>query len=179
MHRTLSHTRPPRARLVHARIALAALLACVAGHAAVVAAPASSGTSAAASAPTTAQAALGPTVAYNEAVRIVGGKRVVQLAPRHPNPRRNRDVTKPGSPFGGDAHFMIEAPEGLVQCTVPFYDPAGCEPSNYGTLRKLRTWIVLRNGQWEGCVGLKTPERCRAVYPNTKRITGVMPFEDY
>lgn len=174
MHRTPSHTPPPRAWL-----ACAAVVACAAGHAAVVAAPAGPGTSAAASAPATAQAALGPTVAYNEAVRIVAGKRVVQLAPRHQNPNRNRDVTKPGSPFGGDAHFMIEAPEGLVQCTVPFYDPAGCEPSNYGTLRKLRTWIVLRNGQWEGCVGLKTPERCRAVYPNTKRITGVMPFEDY
>lgn len=168
MHRTLAH----------ARLSLAAVLACAASHGAATAAPASSGTSSAASAPSAAQAALGPTVAYNEAVRVVGGKRVVQLPPPSKYTPPGWSVTKPGNHYGGSSPYMVETVDGLMQCTVPFYHPVGCEPSTYGTQRKLRTWIVLREGQWEGCIGIDQPKRCRAVHPKGKRISGVMPFED-
>lgn len=121
----------------------------------------------------------GPTVAYNEAVKLVGGKRVVELPP--PNPRK-LFIPKVGGPYGGFATYMIEGPAVLLQCTVPLYAPEACEPSTYGKAKRPRTWIVLRNGVWEGCTGIDAPKKCRAIYPSRSssggNLGGVMPSEE-
>lgn len=160
-------------RQVLAATALASAVAVVAQAAPAPQAP--SGPKPAATAPA------GPLVAYNEAVRIVNGKRVVQLPPQV-----NRNGTKMFVPRLHGAYkphtgFMVETEAGLMQCAVPFFDKDGCEPSSYGSKRMLRTWIVLRGGEWQGCIGIDQPKKCRAVYPKPgspdMRLGGVMPAE--
>lgn len=126
------------------------------------------------------RAAAGPTVAYNEAVRIVGGKRVVELPPLNPySPKQF--VPPAGSHVLRNHAYMVETPNGLLQCTVPFYAKAGCEPSTYGSVRQRRTWVVLHKGEWKGCIGLDAPKQCRALYPKQgsteNHLGGVIPAE--
>lgn len=122
------------------------------------------------------------TVAYNEAVRVVGGKRQVQLPPRNPHaPREVVPKVGEGGPIGF-AKYMVESERGLLQCTVPYVTKEGCEPSNYGKAKRPRTWVVLRQGEWQGCTGIDTPKRCRALYPKPgspdHKIGGVLPREE-
>lgn len=127
-----------------------------------------------------ATAPAGPVVAYNEAVRVVNGKRVVQLPPRNPYGTKEY-VPKLSGAYKPPAGYMIETEAGLMQCTVTFFDKDGCEPSTYGSKRAMRTWIVLRGGEWQGCIGIDQPKKCRAVYPKPgspdMRLGGVMPAE--
>lgn len=152
--------------------------AAMAAHLAVVvgchAAPAADSGSAA------PQAAAGPTVAYNEAVRVVAGKRVVQLPPL--NPYNPKQYVAPASSYVMRVQaFMIETQDGLVQCTVPFFAKEGCEPSTFGQLKRSRTWIVLREREWQACIGIDKPKKCRAIYPKPGspdyHLGGVMPSE--
>lgn len=124
---------------------------------------------------------LGPVVAYNEAVRVINGKRVVQLPPRNPYGTKVF-VPRFDGVYKPHAGYMIETEAGLVQCTVPFFEKEGCEPSTYGIKRTNRRWIVLRGGEWQACTGVEQPKKCRAVYPKPgspdARATGVMPYEE-
>ncbi|MBI5792585.1 MAG: hypothetical protein HZA63_14035 [Rhodocyclales bacterium] len=129
---------------------------------------------------TTPTVGAGPVVAYNEAVRIVNGKRVVQLPPL--NPYNPKQFVPPANSHAMRMHaYMIETQAGLVQCTVPFFAKEGCEPSDYGRQQRLRTWVVFRNGEWQGCIGASKPKQCRAVYPKRgspdHHLGGVIPSE--
>ncbi len=127
-----------------------------------------------------APSGIGATVAYNEAVRLVNGKRVVQLPPL--NPYNPKQYVAPASSYVMRVQaFMIETQEGLVQCTVPFFAKVGCEPSTFGQVKRSRTWIVLRAGRWDACIGIDKPTKCREIYPKPGsadyHLGGVMPSE--
>jgi len=144
------------------------------------AAPSADASASAARATPAASTSLGPTVAYNEAVRVIGGKRIVQLPP--PNPHNPKQfVPRLDGAYKPHAGYMIEAEAGLMQCTLPVYHQHGCEPSTYGSKRSVRTWIVLRGGQWQACIGIDQPKKCRALYPTPgspdARERGAMPNE--
>lgn len=115
--------------------------------------------------------AQGATAPYNEAVRIVGGQRIVELPPPVPGYSKTRRPPRISAAFR--AGVLIEHPRGLMQCTWMMYEPESCEPSDYGQVKRMRTWLVKRNGEWQGCVGLPTPTRC--VQLNAKPVTGA-PF---
>ena len=107
--------------------------------------------------------AQGATAPYNEAVRIVDGKRLVELPPPVPGYSKSRRPPPISAAFR--AGVLIEHSSGLVQCTWAMYERESCEPSDYGRVKRMRTWIVKRDGHWQGCVGLPTPTRCAPLYP--------------
>lgn len=108
----------------------------------------------------------GPTVPYNEAVKVIGGQRQVQLPPM------SNDETVHLYQHGfskGDRYmaiYMVEGPTELVECTDPVFHPKACRPSTYGKSILGRTWVVLRNGSWQMCLGPKRVEACKTImYP--------------
>lgn len=109
-----------------------------------------------------AQDQAGPVVRYNEAVRLVAGKRVVELPPG--NPHYPNLKPSPIGKAGSSLRYMIETQAGLVQCTSTQWTAESCEPSDHGTKRRARTWVVKVQGAWKGCIGLDAPKECRALY---------------
>lgn len=125
-----------------------------------------------------AQAADGATAPYNEAVRIVAGRRVVELPP----PLGAYPAVKP-PPIGPHAkpQYLIEHERGLMQCTSSMYHEPSCERSDYGRVKQRRTWVVKRGGVWQGCVGVPAPTECRDLVrklkPGQHFILAVLPGE--
>jgi hypothetical protein len=114
----------------------------------------------------------GATVPYNEAVKVVGGQRQVQLPPMSNDDKVS--FYEPGF-SKGDRYiglYMIETAAGLVECVDPLYHARACRPSTYGQKELYRTWIVLRTGEWQMCLGPQRVERClRIVYPKPGAIS--------
>lgn len=114
----------------------------------------------------------GPTVPYNEAVKVVGGKRLVQLPPMSNDDKVS--FYEPGF-SKGDRYigiYMIETEAGLVECVDPLYHARSCKPSTYGAKKLNRTWIVQRAGEWQMCQGPQRVERClRIIYPKPGAIS--------
>lgn len=103
----------------------------------------------------------GATAPYNEAVTIVNGKRVVELAPL---PLHLRSLvgafTKPGT-AGESTRHAVETDQGLMDCNgVHFYHPKACSPSDYGKVVRARTWTVKMHGAWHACIGRAKPVQC-------------------
>lgn len=105
----------------------------------------------------------GATAPYNEAVRIEGGRRVVEVLPfpSHMNsavkffktPEQDRPHTAPV--------VVIETPDGLQDCIgTSWYHPKACSPSSFGKEKRLRTWLVKRDGKWFGCTNQMKPASC-------------------
>lgn len=122
----------------------------------------------------------GPTVPYNEAVKVVNGKRVVQLPSR--NPYMPDEFVRPiDGPYAKQQLFMIETQDGLVQCVMPYVVAKACQASSFGSEKRNRTWVVLKDGEWRGCIGLQAPKQCRAIYPKRgspeNKLGGVIPRE--
>ena len=114
----------------------------------------------------------GATVPYNEAVKVVGGQRQVQLPPMS----NDEKVSFYEAGFSkGDRYigiYMIETAAGLVECVDPLYHARSCRPSTYGQKVLHRTWIVLRGKSWQMCLGPDRVERCLAiVYPKPGAIS--------
>lgn len=119
-------------------------------------------------APTLAFAVEGATAPYNEAVTIVNGKRVVEVAPLPLQWRGQiRNFRKPnGSLY---IRHSVETENGLMDCTsTPFYHPAACAPSDYGQSIRPRDWTVKRKGIWYSCSGRLKPLECISLVPDGK-----------
>ncbi|NRF71369.1 hypothetical protein HLB44_30730 [Aquincola sp. S2] len=118
------------------------------------------------------------TLPYNEAVRNANGKRQVELPPRNPHYPKLK-IAKVGAPFGGNTHWMIEGPDGLLQCTSTVVTAESCEPSDIGTVKKLRTWVVLMKGAWHACIGMAAPVKCQGLYakPTRDNVLALPPEE--
>ena len=103
----------------------------------------------------------GATAPYNEAVRIVNGKRVVDVAPLPPHMRAYvGSFTKPGT-AGETTRHSVETEQGLMDCNgIYFYHPNACVPSDYGKAIRARDWTVKLNGQWQACIGRAKPVEC-------------------
>jgi len=110
-----------------------------------------------------ADAVVGATAPYNEAVKIVDGKRVVEVAPF---PAAIKSLTgtfkRPDEhpPLAGSYH-VVETPQGLMDCLgTPWYHPRACSPSTFGKEKYLREWTVKMHGQWFSCIGQAKPAAC-------------------
>ena len=103
----------------------------------------------------------GATAPYNEAVTIVNGKRVVEVAPL-PKQYRGHEAsfTKPGT-AGETTRQAVETEQGLMDCNgIYFYHPNACVPSDYGKAVRAREWTVKMKGAWYSCIGRSKPVEC-------------------
>jgi len=103
----------------------------------------------------------GATAPYNEAVTIVNGKRVVEVAPLPPHMRAYvSSFTKPGT-AGETTRHTVETEQGLMDCNgIYFYHPKACIPSDYGKVIRARDWTVKIKGEWQACIGRAKPVEC-------------------
>lgn len=114
---------------------------------------------------TSATAVEGATAPYNEAVTIVNGKRVVEVAPLPSHwVRQIHNFRKPKD--GNDTRHSVETEQGLMDCEfTPFYHPAACSPSDYGKFVRPRDWTVKMKGIWYSCSGRAKPVECISLSP--------------
>jgi len=103
----------------------------------------------------------GATAPYNEAVTIVNGKRVVEVAPLPPHMRAYvSSFAKPGT-AGETTRQAVETEGGLMDCNgIYFYHPKACSPSDYGKVVRAREWTVKMKGAWYSCIGRAKPVQC-------------------
>jgi len=100
---------------------------------------------------------------YNEAVHMVDGKRVVDLAPF---PKHMEFMVKgfhrPDEHPPGMVYVkVVETPDGLMDCNGTWwYHPKACSPSTFGREKFGRQWMVKMHGEWFGCVGRLKPIDC-------------------
>lgn len=105
----------------------------------------------------------GATAPYNEAVRVIDGKRLVEMPPHTKSDDLvAQSVTTPASHPGLSTTVrVVETPMGLMDCdTVSFYHPHACSPSTYGVTKAPREWVVKLNGHWQACLGRAKPVAC-------------------
>ena len=103
----------------------------------------------------------GPAFPGNEAVRIVNGKRVVEAPPLTAAAQR---YVKGGArlppPSATGEVFMIEAPQGLVECRGTYLSDTGCIPSSLGITKRPRLWTVKLAGVWVHCDSRTQMHKC-------------------
>lgn len=68
-----------------------------------------------------------------------------------------RTETNQGTPA---IWYMIEGPNGLLECGGLTISPQACRASTLGTYKWRRHWVVKKAGQWVLCAGGKKPYRC-------------------
>ena len=104
----------------------------------------------------------GATAPYNEAVTIVNGKRVVEVAPYPAYLQFALHSLKKPSEFPNEVPVnSVETPEGLMDCYGTYYwHPKACSPSTFGTEKRFRHWTVKMNGQWVACVSQAKATDC-------------------
>lgn len=115
-------------------------------------------------APATGSSAAGATAPYNEAVRVVAGKRIVELPPANAVDARFGNTQDPPSK-NPTAHyhdiFEVETLSGLMDCTTQSFQAHACEPTTFGTADKQRRyWVVKMRGRWFECVNHDRPVEC-------------------
>ncbi len=115
------------------------------------------------------QARAQATAPYNEAVRVVNGKRVVDVAPFPAHMQgmvpsfQRPDEHPPLTPFVN----VIETPAGLMDCRDTYwYHPKACSPSTFGKEKTGRQWVVKLKGQWQVCLGREAPKACIPMAPD-------------
>ena len=97
----------------------------------------------------------------NEAVRIVGGKRVVETPPLTAATQRYvKGGGKLPPPSATGEVFMIEGPAGLMECRSVYLSETGCAPSTLGTTKRSRFWTVKVNGVWKHCESRAASPKC-------------------
>ena len=97
----------------------------------------------------------------NEAVQIVNGKRVVEAPPLTATAQRYvKGGGKLPPPAAAGEVFMIESPEGLVECSGTYLSGTGCVPSTLGKTKRPRFWTVKLNGAWLNCDSRAASRKC-------------------
>lgn len=103
----------------------------------------------------------GPAFPGNEAVQIVNGKRVVEAPPLTATAQRYvKGGGKLPPPSAAGEVFMIESPEGLVECSGTYLSSTGCVPSTLGKTKRPRFWVVKLNGAWLNCDSRAQSRKC-------------------
>ena len=104
---------------------------------------------------------VGPAFPGNEAVRIIDGKRVVEPPPLTATAQR---YVKAGGKFPPPSAaaevFMIEGPDALVECSIPYLSQTACIPSSLGTTKRPRFWTVKLSGTWLHCGSRAASRKC-------------------
>ena len=103
----------------------------------------------------------GPAFPGNEAVRIVNGKRVLEAPPLTAAAQRYvKGGAKLPPPSATGEVFMIEAPQGLVECRGTYLSDTGCVPSSLGKTKRPRLWTVKLAGAWVHCDSRAQSRKC-------------------
>ena len=103
----------------------------------------------------------GPAFPGNEAVRIVNGKKVVEAPPLTAAAQRYvKGGAKLPPPSATGEVFMIEAPQGLMECRGTYLSDTGCVPSSLGTTKRPRLWTVKLAGAWVHCDSRAQSRKC-------------------
>ena len=102
-----------------------------------------------------------PAFPGNEAVRFVNGKKIVEAPPLTAASQRYvKGGAKLPPPSPGGEVFMIEAPQGLMECRGPYLSDSGCVPSSLGTMKRPRLWTVKLGGAWLHCDSRAQSRKC-------------------
>ncbi len=111
------------------------------------------------------QAAEGATAPFNEAVRTVNGKRVVEVAPFPAHMKHNIGTLKKPIEYPYQVPVStIETSDGLMDCySTLWYHPTMCNRSTFGTEVRFRTWIVLMGGKWFHCASHLSAKSCTPI----------------
>ena len=103
----------------------------------------------------------GPVFPGNEAVRIFNGKRVVEIPPLTATAQRYvKGGGKFPPPSAAAEVFMIEGPDALIECSIPYIAKTSCIPSSLGTSKRPRFWTVKLNGTWQHCGSRTATRKC-------------------
>jgi len=103
----------------------------------------------------------GPAFPGNEAVRIVNGKKVVEAPPLTAATQRYiKGGGKMPPPSASGEVFMIEAPQGLMECRGTFLSETSCVPSSLGTTKRSRFWTVKLGSIWMNCESRTSSPKC-------------------
>lgn len=99
---------------------------------------------------------------YNEAVKIVDGRRVVDVAPFPAHMQHAlRYLKKPEQHPGERSVASIETEQGLMDCVGTFwFHPQACSRSTFGKELRDRTWVVKMKGQWFTCGSFTSLKTC-------------------
>ena len=102
-----------------------------------------------------------PAFPGNEAVRLVNGKTVVEVAPLTAASQRYvKGGAKLPPPSAAGEVFMIEGQQGLMECRGTYLSETGCVPSSLGTTKRPRLWTVKLGGVWQHCNSRAASRRC-------------------
>ena len=103
----------------------------------------------------------GPAFPGNEAVRIVNGKRVVETPPLTAASQRYvKGGAKLPPPSAAGEVFMIEGPQGLMECRGTYLSETGCVASSLGKTKRPRLWTVKLGGVWQHCGSRASSRKC-------------------
>ena len=103
----------------------------------------------------------GPAFPGNEAVRIVNGKRAVEAPPLTAASQRYvKGGAKLPPPSAAGEVFMIEGPQGLMECRGTYLSESGCVPSSLGKTKRPRLWTVKLGGVWKHCDSRAASHKC-------------------
>lgn len=104
----------------------------------------------------------GATAAFNEAVRTVNGKRVVEVAPFPAHMQHALSYLKRPEEYPGERSVTsIETPQGLMDCVgTLWFHPKACSPSSFGKELRDRTWVVKMKAQWFTCSSFTSVKTC-------------------
>ena len=111
----------------------------------------------------------------NEAVRIVNGKRLVEEPPLTAASQRYvKGGAKLPPPSAAGEVFMIEGPEGLLDCRGTYLSKTGCVPSSLGVTKRPRLWTVKLAGKWVHCDSRSESRKCEAAAAGTPSAMGTV-----
>ena len=103
----------------------------------------------------------GPAFPGNEAVRLVNGKKVVEAPPLTAASQRYvKGGAKLPPPSAAGEVFMIEGPQGLMECRGTYLSDSGCVPSSLGATKRPRLWTVKLGGVWLHCDSRAQSRKC-------------------
>ncbi|MEO8924561.1 MAG: hypothetical protein ABI330_17325 [Caldimonas sp.] len=113
----------------------------------------------------TAAANDGATAAFNEAVRTVNGKRIVEVAAFPAHMKHTIGVLKKPMEYPYQVGVStIETNDGLMDCfSTLWYHPTMCNRSTFGKEVRYRTWIVLMGGKWFACSSHLSAKSCSPI----------------
>jgi hypothetical protein len=125
-----------------------------------------------------AQSATAP---YNEAVHMVNGKRVVDVAPfpKHMDYMVSTFHRPDEHPGLMNYVNVVETSTGPMDCLGTWwYHPKACSPSTFGQKKFPRQWTVEMHGAWYGCIGREKPIACMPLVPDGKLHALPTPLEE-
>ena len=113
----------------------------------------------------------------NEAVRIVAGKRVVEVPPTYGTQSGKPADYSPPTHVGGKGGpvIMIEGPEGLMACSDYILIKTACIPSDIGSVQRYRVWVVKLKAEWQQCNSRVAPMVCKPLKPTGKIADAMLP----